>query len=290
MLTTSKPFWKAALAIGTLCSLYLPAFAQQAAPKAFKPSTCHAVAEMMPQDAFPHVQFASFTPIVSHSRNEVAISYQGHSTYLIETGEGVKIATDYAGFMQNNIIPDIVTMNRAHSSHYTSNPDPRIAHVLPGWGENGEIADHYITVDDVLVRNVTTDILRFAPIANGNSIFIFEVAGLCIGHLGHLHHQLSDEHFAQIGRLDIVMVPVDGGMTLTHTSASMLMERLRASIVLPMHVRSAGALPRFLSHLGERFAIERVSENNLIVSLRTLPKQPTVMVLPGVSRVPDYSE
>ncbi|MEY9138330.1 hypothetical protein ACVIWV_010144 [Bradyrhizobium diazoefficiens] len=30
------------------------------------------------------------------------------------------------------------------------------------------------------------------------------VAGLCIGHLGHLHHKLDDSHFAQIGRLDIV--------------------------------------------------------------------------------------
>lgn len=279
-----------ALALAALLSVPSQVFAQQAAPKAFKPSTCHAVAEMMPRDAFPHVQFASLTPIASHSRNEVAISYQGHSTYLIETGQGVKIATDYAGFMRSNIIPDVVTMNRAHSSHYTNNPDPRIAHMLPGWGENGAIADHYITVGDVLVRNVTTDLLRFAPVANGNSIFIFEVAGLCIGHLGHLHHQLSDEHFAQIGRLDIVMVPVDGGMTLTHTSASLLLDRLRSSIVLPMHVRSSGALPRFLGHLGERFAVERMTENNLIVSVRSLPKQPTVIVLPGVSRAPSYEE
>lgn len=287
----TKRLMKYSTALAAFLCLVGQAIAQEAAaPKAFKPSTCHAVAEMMPQDAFPQVHFASFTPAASPTRNEVAISYQGHSTYLIETGQGVKIATDFAGYLRSNIIPDIVTMNRAHSSHYTNNPDPRIAHILPGWGSDGQAADHYITVEDVLVRNVTTDILRFTPMPDGNSIFIFEVAGLCIGHLGHLHHQLTDEHFAEIGRLDIVMVPVDGGMTLTHTSASMLLDRLRSSIVLPMHVRSSGALPRFLSHLGERFAVNRLSENNLIVSLRTLPKQPTVMLLPGVSRVPDYSE
>ena len=38
---------------------------------------------------------------------------------------------------------------------------------------------------------------------DGNSIFIFEVAGLCIGHLGHLHHELDEGHYAEIGRLDV---------------------------------------------------------------------------------------
>ena len=52
-------------------------------------------------------------------------------------------------------------------------------------------------------------------VRDGNSIFIFEVAGLCIGHLGHLHHKLDDSHFAQIGRIDILMVPIDGSYTMS---------------------------------------------------------------------------
>ena len=73
-----------------------------------------------------------------------------------------------------------------------------------------------------IIRNVTTDIRRYfgedssgEMIKDGNSIFIFEVAGLCIGHLGHLHHKLDDTHFAAIGRLDIVMVPIDGTYTMS---------------------------------------------------------------------------
>lgn len=258
----------------------------QGKSRAFKPSTCLAVAQNIQDNAFPFVQFASFSPkpktIADQSKYEVNISYQGHSTYLIETGQGIKIATDYAGLMRQNIIPDVVTMNLAHSSHYTRFPNPKITHVLPGWGENGAAADHYIEVKDVLIRNVTTDILRFAPIPNGNSIFIFEVAGLCIGHLGHLHHKLTEDHLMQIGRLDIVMVPVDGGMTLDHTAVGETLNRLRSSIVLPMHVRSSGALPRFLQHLGGKFQIERLRENTITVSLRNLPKQPTVKIMPSV--------
>ena len=142
----------------------------------------------------------------------------------------------------------------------------------------------------VLIRNVTTDILRFNPRPDGNSIFIFEMAGLCIGHLGHLHHEPSEDHYAKIGRLDVVMVPVDGGLTLSHASVDAMLKRLRASVVLPMHVRSAGALPRFLAHLGNVYPVERRKENMLELSLRNLPKRPTVILLPGVSNYPVYDE
>lgn len=275
------------LAIASL--VFLTSFAHA---EDVKPSTCHAVAKQLDDDAFALVQFASFAPkhVATQSAFEVAISFQGHSTYLIETGAGVKIATDYSGFIPAKVVPDVVTMNQAHSTHYTSNPDPRIAHVLRGWDPGGGVAEHYLTVDDVLIRNVTTDIMRYGTVPDGNSIFIFETAGLCIGHLGHLHHKLSDEHLAKIGRLDVVMVPVDGGLTLTHTSVKELLDRLRSSVVLPMHVRSGGAVPRFLAHLGEQFEVEFLKENKIVLSLNNLPAQPTVKILPGVSYYPEWGE
>ncbi len=66
----------------------------------------------------------------------------------------------------------------------------------------------------MLVRNVSTDIRsQFGGTEDrGNSIFVFEVAGLCIGHLGHLHHEPNDAQYAALGRLDVVMAPVDGAM------------------------------------------------------------------------------
>ncbi len=257
-----------------------------------KPSTCQAIARQIPDETFTRVQFASLKPqlVAGQSAHEVAFSFQGHSTYLIESGEGVKIATDFAGYLYDDVVPDVVTMNQAHSSHYTSFPDPRIAHVLRGWDPDGGIAEHYVNVGDVLVRNVTTDIIRYMTIPDGNSIFIFEIAGLCIGHLGHLHHKLTDEHFAKIGRLDVVMVPVDGGLTLTHISLREILDRMRSTVILPMHVRSRDALPGFLAHLGKDFAVDIIKENRLVLSLNNLPEQPTVKLLPGVSYYPAYEE
>jgi L-ascorbate metabolism protein UlaG (beta-lactamase superfamily) len=221
-------------------------------------------------------------------RGEVTITYAGHSTYYIDTPGGLRIATDYSGAYQTGRLPDVVTMNRAHSSHYTLFPDPRIPHVLHGWGDNGEPARISERIGDVFIRNVTTDIRRYfgddaggEMIKDGNSIFIFEVAGLCIGHLGHLHVKLDDSQIAAIGRLDIVMVPIDGTYTMSLDGISEITRRLRASVVLPMH-RFMTPLEEFMRRIGQQFAIDRRSERTLTISRETLPATPTVIVLDGV--------
>ena len=113
--------------------------------------------------------------------------------------------------------------------------------MLQGWNEAqpGQPIEHRLVVGDAYVRNVSTDIRSWGGSMepNGNSIFIIEVAGLCIGHLGHLHHELTDTHYGEIGRLDILMVPVDGGLTLGADSMSRIVKRLRSAVVLPMHRR-----------------------------------------------------
>src|SRR4051794_480616 len=220
--------------------------------------------------------------------DEVAITYAGHSTYYIDTPAGVRIATDYNGAYTTGRLPDVVTMNRAHGTHYTLFPDPHIAHVLHGWGDNAQPAKIALRVGDVLIRNVTTDIRRYfgedsngEMIKDGNSIFIFEVGGLCIGHLGHLHHKLDDSHFAAIGRLDIVMVPIDGSYTMSLEGVSEITKRLRASVVLPMH-RFATPLDDFMRRIGRDFAIELKPERTLRISRGSLPATPTVIILDGV--------
>ena len=220
--------------------------------------------------------------------NEVAITYAGHSTYYIDTPGGVRIATDFSGAYRTGRLPDVVTMNRAHSTHYTLFPDLHIQHVLHGWGEDGRPAQIAQRVGDVYIRNVTTDIRRYfgddsnaEMIKDGNSIFIFEVAGLCIGHLGHLHHQLDESHFAAIGRLDIVMVPIDGTYTMSLDGISDITRRLRASVVLPMH-RFMTPLDEFMRRIGQQFEIDVRTERTLTISLDSLPSTPTVIILDGV--------
>lgn len=239
-------------------------------------SLCFAIAK-----ALPGAQYASLAGPVAVQVPEVEITYVGHSTFLIRSQAGVTAATDYAGYAGPGVIPTIVTMNHAHSSHFTPVPDPAIPHVLRGWNPQGGPAEHHLKVDDVLVRNVPTDIRSYGQVeVAGNSIFIFEVGGLCIGHLGHLHHMLTEDHYAAIGRLDILMVPVDGSMTMDVRGMIKIAERLRARIILPMHVFDAGGLSIFLSAMDESFKVDFAESRTLTVSLRALPREPTVIVMP----------
>ena len=172
-------------------------------------------------------------------------------------------------------------MNKAHGSHFSDYPDPGIEHVLRGWNPEGGPAKHALVVDDVYVRNVPTDIRRWGEMEkDGNSIFIFEVAGLCIGHLGHLHHRLEDAHYGAIGRLDILMVPIDGGMTLSIDGMTEITTRLYSSMILPMH-RHSTPIGEFTGMMGDGFAVDFRDERSLKVSIRSLPGRPTIVVLKG---------
>jgi len=213
----------------------------------------------------------------------VGISYVGHSTFRLHTPAGVVIATDYAGYAGRGPTPTVVTMNHAHETHFTDSPDPEIAHVLRGWNPQGGPANHKLTIADVHIRNVPTDIRGFGVTIEpfGNSIFIFEVAELCIGHLGHLHHKLTPEQLAKIGRLDIVFAPVDGSYTLDLESMVEVLRDLRASLVIPMHFFGGASLDVFLAGMRDAFDIRIAREATFEVSLETLPARPTVLVLPG---------
>ena len=266
----------------TTLAFALPANAQETRQPF---SQCMAVAQ-----ALPGVTYANLTPDELELRpdsaaigtGEVEFMFAGHSTYVITTPAGITIATDFNGWAGRVAVPDIVTMNKAHSSHFTLAADERIGEVLRGWNFDGTPADHDVVVEDVYVRNVTTDIRNFGAMEpDGNSIFIFEVADLCIGHLGHLHHPLEDRHFAQIGRLDIVMVPVDGGLTLSHAAMTGLAQRLQSSILLPMHRRGA-PLSSFIEMMGEKFATDFINNDSFTISARTLPRRPTIVVLKGI--------
>jgi L-ascorbate metabolism protein UlaG (beta-lactamase superfamily) len=261
-----------------ILGLFVLSAAPAGAQEEYVPSQCLAVAQSL-----PNVVYANFRPAGSATVEEVKITYAGHSTYVIETPGGVRIATDFNGWHGADPVPRVVTMNKAHSTHHTLSPDPRIEHVLEGWNPEGDgPARHAVTIDDVYIRNVPTDIRRYGIMEeNGNSIFIFEVADLCIGHLGHLHHHLENEHYAAIGRLDVVMVPVDGGMTLSLATLSEITGRLQSSIVLPMH-RHSTPIEEFLHLMGGKFAVDFSGERSFKVSLATLPRRPTILVLSGV--------
>lgn len=245
-------------------------------------SHCIAIADAAPGIAY--VQQAAWgDPLADYT---VRLTYLDHSQFLIEAPDGTTAVTDYNGWLAGApIVPDVATMNHAHSSHWTISPDPRIGHILEGWGDGVEPSIHRVEVGEVFVRNVPTDIRSgYSEVEKfGNSIFVFEVAGLCVGHLGHLHHEPDEAQYAALGRLDVVMAAVDGGMTVDLDTMIGVLTRLESSIILPMHWFGPATLGRFLDGISREFDVEMREDPSIEVSLRDLPDRPTVYVLPPLS-------
>ncbi len=232
------------------------------------------------------VQLAA-DPSTSQSGSRAVITFLGHASYQIDTPQGVRAITDYNGVNGFGRHPDIVTMNNAHSTHFTDEPEDGITYVLRGWpsqpGETEAKVD--VTLKDMRVWNVPTNARAWyggETRINGNSIFIFAVGDLCIAHLGHLHHRLTPEHLEELGRIDVLMVPIDGSFTMGQPLMVDVVKQIEPKIVLPMHYWGRSQLDRFMGLLAplepdfiwpERPVVE--------VAKQSLPEKLTVIAVGG---------
>jgi L-ascorbate metabolism protein UlaG (beta-lactamase superfamily) len=212
----------------------------------------------------------------------VAVTFLGHASFLIESPAGVRIVTDYNDAIRSPVTPDIVTMNNAHPTHYSEAVEPGVKYVLRGWDPGGGVATHRLEYRDVRIRNVPTNVRELGGTRyNGNSIFVFEIADLCIAHLGHLHHTLTQTHLAELGTIDIVMVPVDGVWTLNQEDMIEVLQQIKPKVVIPMHIFTRATLDKFLSRIGDLYTVRNASSRTAVFSRSELPQTAEILVLPG---------
>jgi L-ascorbate metabolism protein UlaG (beta-lactamase superfamily) len=107
------------------------------------------------------------------------------------------------------------------------------------------------------------------------------MANLCIAHLGHLHHTLTRQQLDDIGRVDVVMAPVDGSLTLDLDGMMEVLAALKPQLVIPMHFFDQYTLARFLDRARQNWDVERAEVPTVVVSKTTLPAKPKVLALPG---------
>jgi L-ascorbate metabolism protein UlaG (beta-lactamase superfamily) len=232
--------------------------------------------------------FVSQNPLLHRAADTpqgvVDLTFLGHASFLIQSPAGVTVVTDYNGYIRPPSLPDIVTMNHAHRTHYTDTPEPGIKYVLRGW-DTGEGPPNYdFHFGDVRIRNVLTNIRSWeggGTEFGGNSIFVFEIADLCIAHLSHLHHTLTPEHLAQLGQIDVLIAPADGIFTLSQTDMIEVIEQIHPLLVIPMHFFGPAALDRFIARMDGRYPLTRSPSATVALSRAMLPKATEVLVLPG---------
>jgi L-ascorbate metabolism protein UlaG (beta-lactamase superfamily) len=174
------------------------------------------------------------------------LTWYGQSCFLLETAAGTRIVMDPIpkgiGYeLPQGLKADVVTISHEHYDHNNVGfvtGKPRVIRGLTadkkGWTRVDE------KLKDVSIRSVGVyhDDKRGA--ARGlDTVFIFEVGGVRIAHLGDLGHVLNDEQLAAIGAVDVLLVPVGGTFTLDALKATRVVEQLRPRImVIPMHYRT----------------------------------------------------
>jgi L-ascorbate metabolism protein UlaG (beta-lactamase superfamily) len=174
------------------------------------------------------------------------LTWFGQSCFLLETAAGTKILMDpfqkTAGYpIPAGLRADLITVSHEHPDHDNVKlvvNSPKVIH--------GVTADKkgWVRIDekfrDVAVRTVGVyhDDKRGA-LRGLNTVFIFEVGGLRIAHLGDLGHLLDDEELEAIGSVDVLMVPVGGATTLDAYHATRVVDQLHPRLmVIPMHYQT----------------------------------------------------
>ncbi len=154
--------------------------------------------------------------------------------------------------------------------------------MLGGWDPKGGVARHNLFIEDMRVRNVPTNLSDITGrMANGNSMFVFESADLCVVHISHLHHVLSKQQLGELGRIDIAFAPIDGFMTMSHSELFRVLAQIRPKLIIPMHYGWFGAVEEFIEKAKALYPIRTHDSDTILFSQAKLPRRTEVLFLKG---------
>ena len=227
-------------------------------------------------------------PLLHHASYRLAdvqagarrLSFIGHASFLIESPQGVKVITDYNDYFRAKVIPDIATMNIDRGNHSTDTIEPGIKFALRGWDIGNGVPRFDVTYKDVRVYNLPTNLTDFGTsFSNFSSMFIVQLGGICVGHMGHLRHILDQKAFAKIGRIDVLLVPIDGRVTQSMDELVHNIKGIRPRMIVPMHFNAMFTAEQFLSQIKGIFPARRTTKSSIVLSRATLPHKTEILLM-----------
>ena len=228
----------------------------------------------------PYLHFVAAAPAEAPVWGSARLTFVGHSSFMIESPGGASVFTDFNGMHKPPFVPDIVTLNAVGSDGVADYMEGRIPHVLRGWDPAGGTAQHDVRVRDMHVFSLPTNVIRMqGQEVNGSSIFVIEAGGLCIAHLGSLQHILDDDARRALTGVDVLMVPIDGDVNLSHAEVMMIVDQVAPKLVVPMYLQLPGPAKAFRT-LAERFYPVRDHKGSALILRRAdLPASTQVLFM-----------
>ena len=115
-----------------------------------------------------------------------------------------------------------------------------------------------------------------------NTIYLMEIDGVSICHLGDLGHVLTTEQVEELGDVDVLLLPVGGVSTIDASMAAEVIRQLEPQAVIPMHYKTPAIsrpldpVEKFLKEMGKEVEEPRPK---LSLTKSTLPLGTQVFVL-----------
>lgn len=154
----------------------------------------------------------------------------GHNCFRIRAREAT-VLTDPVGRSTGYVMPkqtaDVVTISHDHPGH------ANLAAVKPTYTTINGPGEY--EVHDVFVTGIRTyhDDARGAE-RGYNTVYLIELDGIVICHLGDLGHQLSEEQAEAMANVDVLLVAAGGGSVLDPVQAAETISQLAPKVVIPM--------------------------------------------------------
>src|SRR5512138_1637246 len=220
----------------------------------------------------------------------MTLTWLGQSTFVLTTSTGLKALLDPVNPGAFKPAPvdgvDVVTITHEHPDHNyvkLATDSPTIMHGLAA----AEVAKIDETIKGVRIRTVASfhDSQQGAQ-RGKNAIFVYEMPGIKLVHLGDLGSTLDPQQLSAIGPVDVVLVPVGGNFTIDAKTALEVAGQLNPKIIVPMHAGIPGASGGFRLATVDDFlkvlnpAIKVVQAGHTMkLTAGKLPAERTVMVM-----------
>jgi len=209
------------------------------------------------------------------------IKYLAHASFLITSQDNTRIITDpytvgqgikYGAIKEK---ADIVTVTHSHGDHSNSKSIPGDPVIVQETGSR--------TVKGIKIKGIPV----FHDEAQGskrgkNIVFCFEIDGLNLCHAGDLGHQLSPSQLAELGAVDILLIPVGGFFTIDAREASEVVKSINPRVVIPMHYKTSKAdypIAPVDDFLKDKKNVKRSSASEMEFTKANLPKGTEIVVL-----------
>jgi len=122
-------------------------------------------------------------------------------------------------------------------------------------------------IKDIHVYSIPTNINEFnGKKSNENSIFVFGASGLCLAHVGNLHHILTKRQKFRLENVYVLFLPIGGFATVSHEEALKIIEQITPKIIIPMHYHYPGSRERFAILMEPRSRVKWLKDSTIRLS------------------------